>query len=196
MEVKETREEETFLLLHHPAAHQQLCRTVHLWRRCSSHDRNLNFTNLIMDPAAQHRCNQNKQSQPEQTHFLSQRTQRTQRQTVDMCLTCSKVQRCGLPPRRVPAVHVLGRHQFADSLQVSTATGLKQLPAELAPSTWLRPHHGPRGHGSAPETGHSRTSPSCQHGGRRAAWAQSQAARPGQFGVRAAGGRTPETCSH
>lgn len=38
----------------------------------------------------------------------------------------------GLPPRCVPAVHILGCQQFTDSLQVSAATGLEQLPAALA----------------------------------------------------------------
>lgn len=79
--------------------------------------------------------------------LLSERSVKPER------LTCSEVQRRGFPARRVSAVHVLGRHQFPDPLQVSAPTGLEQLPAALTGTRLCHlHHHGSRRHGSAPET--------------------------------------------
>lgn len=110
--------------------------------------------------------------------------------TARVFLTCSEVQRRGLPPRCVPAVHVLCCHQFTNSLQVSAATGLEQLPVDVAGpqrTTATRVHkvrhHGPRGHGSTSKTGHSRTSPPGRHGQRRRTTSQFQTEASGEFGV-------------
>lgn len=43
-------------------------------------------------------------------------------------VTCGEVERGGLPPRRVAAVHLLWCHQPLDSLHVPVAARLEQLP--------------------------------------------------------------------